>query len=86
MAGGCSVRQWAWLPEASNLVACSNGIVNLITGDQLRHTPYFLTMNAVDYAYDQEAKCARFDQFLNEIFPGSASQRPEDFEAWSDEC
>src|SRR5262249_2063687 len=44
-----------------------------------------LTMNAVDYDYDREAQCPRFDQFLDEIFPGSGAQRPDDFDNWPDE-
>jgi len=67
------------------LLACSNGLVDLITGYAHRHTPYFLTMNAVDYAYDPDAECPQFDQFLDEIFPGSALQLPEDFDDWPDD-
>src|SRR5262249_25534828 len=34
------------LPEPGDLLACSNGLVDLIAGHSHRHTPYFLTMNA----------------------------------------
>jgi putative DNA primase/helicase len=80
-----------WLSTGSgnhkpgDMLPCSNTLVDLITGEQLPHTPYFLTMNAVDYAYDPAAACPRFEQFLSEILPGSAAQRPEDYDTWDDE-
>jgi P4 family phage/plasmid primase-like protien len=81
---GASAGSGAYTHEPGNLRSVANGLVNLITGDRLPHTPYFLTMNAVDYAYDPEAQCPRFDQFLDEIFPGTVAERPEDFEVWDD--
>jgi putative DNA primase/helicase len=56
--------------NAADLLPCRNGLLDLRTGDQLDHTPSFLTMNAVDYGYDPNAKAPRWEQFLNEILPG----------------
>jgi putative DNA primase/helicase len=87
----------AWLPgthpavvgakthSPGDLRACSNGLVDIITGEKFLHTPYFLTMNSVDYLYDPEAERPRFEKFLDEVWPGSSTQRPDDFDDWSDE-
>jgi putative DNA primase/helicase len=56
--------------EPADLLPCTNGLLDLKTGKMLDHTPSFLTMNAVDYAYDPEAKAPHWNQFLQEILPG----------------
>jgi len=71
--------------EPSDLLACSNRLIDIITGKEFLHTPYFLTMNSVDYAYHAAAQRPWFEQFPDEIFPGSSAQRPEDFNTWDDE-
>jgi len=81
--GWLSTRSESHRPR--DMLACSNTLVDLVTGENLPHTPYFLTMNAVDYAYNPTADCPRFEQFLGEIFPGSEAQRPKDYDAWDDE-
>jgi putative DNA primase/helicase len=86
----------AWLPgtpggsaagnhEPSDLLACSNRLVDVITGEEVSHTPYFLTMNSVDYAYDAAAQRPGFERFLDEIYPGSSAQCADDFDTWDDE-
>src|SRR5262249_14072403 len=85
----------AWLPGANpewnrrrrpgDLLACKSKILNLITGELWEPSPYFLTMNAVEYDYDPEATAPRFQQFLDEIFPGSmADPTPEQRDAMDD--
>ena len=56
--------------EPADLLPCANGLLGLKTGEMLDHTPSFLTMNAVDYTYDPEAKAPHWNQFLQEILPG----------------
>jgi putative DNA primase/helicase len=85
----------AWLPGANpewnrrrrpgDLLACKSKILNLITGELWEPSPYFLTMNAVEYDYDPEATAPRFQRFLDEIFPGSMSDpTPEQRDAMDD--
>lgn len=66
----------AWLnddsknPNAADVMACSNGLVDLTTRSILRHTPAFFTLNALDYAYDHEAlEPTAWLKFLNGIWP-----------------
>jgi putative DNA primase/helicase len=54
--------QMAGEHKAADLLPCANGLLD--------HTPSFLTMNAVDYAYDRQAKAPRWHQFFQEILPG----------------
>jgi putative DNA primase/helicase len=82
---GASIVSGCRTHRAGDLLACPNGLADLITGELLPHSPFFLTMNAVDYDYDPAATCPRFDKFLDEIFPGSVAERPDDFDEWSDE-
>lgn len=56
--------------NAADLLPCGNGLLDLKTGELLDHTPSFLTMNAVDYAYEPGARAPRWYQFLQEILPG----------------
>jgi putative DNA primase/helicase len=83
-----------WLPEATDaekehdpedLISCRNGIVDLRTSELLAHTPNLLTTSTTSYDYLLKAKRKRFERFLDEIFPGSAAERPEDFDSRSAE-
>lgn len=74
------VQDPAWLPVADpeltsqnrpvDLYACGNGLANLKTDKLLPHTPAFLTLNAVDYDFDPEAKAPCWERFISEILPG----------------
>jgi putative DNA primase/helicase len=55
--------------KPSDLFPCANGLLDLKTGALLPHTPSFLTMNAVNYAFDLRATAPRWDQFLRQILP-----------------
>jgi putative DNA primase/helicase len=83
-----------WLPEATaaerdhdplDLISCKNGLVNLRTDERMSHTPHLLTTSTTSYDHRPQAKRKRFEKFLDEIFPGSAAARPEDFDTWDPE-
>ena len=83
-----------WLPGAPepyrehdprDLISCKNGLVDLRTGKRLPHTPYLLTATSTGYDHSPMAERPRFEKFLDEIFPGSAAKRSEDFDDWTDE-
>lgn len=46
-----------------------NKTINLRTGEALEHNQNDLIDQITNVSYDQDAKCPRFEAFLNEIFP-----------------
>jgi putative DNA primase/helicase len=68
----------AWLDEkpadldASDILACRNVLLHLLTESRLLHTPSLFTVNAVDFDYDPEAACPRWRAFLEEVLPADA--------------
>jgi putative DNA primase/helicase len=66
----------AWLdggnhPPASEIVACSNGLLHLPARKLLPQTPSFFSMNALDFAYDPAARQpAAWLKFLADLWPG----------------
>ncbi len=58
-------------PHPSSVLCCSNGIVNLLTGEVIQPTPELFALNALDYSYDPDAPPPeRWLKFLNELWPG----------------
>jgi putative DNA primase/helicase len=52
------------------LVALQNGLLHVQSRRLLPHTPRFWSPNVLEFSYDPKAKALRFEQFLEEIFPG----------------
>jgi len=65
----------AWLdgaegPPASELVACTNGLLHLPTGELKPATPNLFNLNALPVAFDPAAPLpARWLQFLGQVWP-----------------
>jgi len=55
-----------------------NGIYELSSGNLLGHTPDIFTTNLLPFAYDPDATCPRFLQFLDEIFVEEDNEKDED--------
>lgn len=51
------------------LINCQNGIVNLKTGELREHDRAALMTKKVTARYDRQAKCPRFDAFLDRVLP-----------------
>jgi putative DNA primase/helicase len=60
--------------DLEEMVACTNGILHVPTRMLIRHTPKFWSPNILEFAFDPAARAPRFEQFLEEVWPG-------DFEA-----
>src|SRR6516162_1507830 len=73
------IKAPAWLPGADpavvsknrpeDMLALRNGLLNLVTGELLPHTPEFFTMNAAEYEFDPLAKAPQWEKFVTEILP-----------------
>ena len=58
------------------LIACRNGLLNIDTGELLRHTPVVFNVNALDYDYDLNAPHPeRWYCFLEELWPDDNEAR-----------
>lgn len=47
-----------------------NGLYDFKEGDLIDHTDRYFNTSGVVYEYDAEAKCPRWNRFLNEVWPG----------------
>jgi putative DNA primase/helicase len=52
------------------LIPCANGLLDIRTRSLFAHSPRFWSANVFDFAYDPNARAPRFEQFLEELWPG----------------
>jgi putative DNA primase/helicase len=79
------LKQGASDPDAADLLAFGNGLVNVRTGQRLAATPRLWIHGAVDYEWNPGAPCGRWKSFLEEVFPGD--RESQDFiEEWLGYC
>jgi putative DNA primase/helicase len=62
-------------PNAMNLLAFRNCLVDAVTGKTLGPTPELWLHEGVDFDYDPKARCPRWDEFLCEMFPNDPGAR-----------
>ncbi|MGZ0151853.1 phage/plasmid primase, P4 family [Kribbella sp. WER1] len=55
--------------QHTDLVAVSNGVVNLRTGELSPHDPALLLTRRIEIDYDRDARAPRWEAFLDEVFP-----------------
>lgn len=60
--------------EASQFLVYANGILDVHTGKLEAHTPDYFGTTLLPYAYDPQAGCQRWLQFVNEIFNNDADR------------
>jgi phage/plasmid-associated DNA primase len=57
-------------PDPQEIIACTNGLLHLPTRRLLPHTPLFFTHNALEFAYEPDARGpGQWLQFLDQIWP-----------------
>ena len=56
-----------------HLLAVRNGVVDLRTGDLLPHNPDLLITDRLDIDYDPDARCPRWESYLDEVMLGDES-------------
>jgi putative DNA primase/helicase len=61
--------------KAENLLVFRNWLVCVTTGKTYPLTPRLWIQDAVDFDYDPEARCPRWEKFLEEIFPGDQASQ-----------
>jgi putative DNA primase/helicase len=57
-------------PSAENLLVFHDCLVDVETGEVVELTPQLWAHGGVDFAFDPQARCPRWERFLEEIFPG----------------
>ena len=63
------------VPDIENLrelVATEEVLIDLPTRATYSHTPKFFNLTSLGFRYDPEARAPRFEQFLEELWPGDA--------------
>jgi putative DNA primase/helicase len=56
-------------PRSQDIVSFTNGMLILPDLDLMPATPQFFSLTAAPYAWDENAQCPRWHQFLSEIYP-----------------
>jgi putative DNA primase/helicase len=63
---GADVAPWG----DSQTIVCKNGVVRLSDGRQWSHDPKLFALNAIETEYQPDALAPRWQQFLDELWPG----------------
>jgi putative DNA primase/helicase len=68
----------AWLDRgerADGVLMFKNGLVAIATGEMVTVTPKLWVQEAMGYDWDEEAKCPRWERFLEEVFHDDKESR-----------
>jgi putative DNA primase/helicase len=57
-------------PDAANLLAFRNCLVDVVTGKTYDHEPWLWMQDGADFDFDPKARCPHWVKFLGELFPG----------------
>lgn len=74
---GTAVIQRGAELEPDKAIACTNGVYDLAAGQLLPHSPRRFNLIALPYAYDPEATCPLWLQFLDQVLPNVDGTPPE---------
>lgn len=70
--GGIPDVHWVSGERGRDYISLKNGILDISTGELLRHTSDWFCFQAVDLLYDEDARCEEFLSFLMDIWDGDA--------------
>jgi putative DNA primase/helicase len=73
LALGVECQPPMWLDTqqpATDMIVFQNAIVNVVTGEALALTPDLWVHSALGFDWKPEARCPRWEQWLEELFPG----------------
>lgn len=59
--------------EDERVIACQNGVYDIVTDELLPHTPRRFNLNALPFDFDRDAPCPQWLKFLDEILPNDPS-------------
>jgi putative DNA primase/helicase len=62
-------------PRAENLLVFQNCLVDVETGEVVELTPHLWVHGGVDFEFDANARCPRWERFLKEVFPGDSESQ-----------
>jgi putative DNA primase/helicase len=71
--------------EAKDWLVFRNKVVNVLTGEVKELSPRLWVQNALDFDWDEKAKCPRWERFMGEVFPGDEESQ-EFVEEWLGYC
>ncbi|GAA0720111.1 hypothetical protein Drose_06380 [Dactylosporangium roseum] len=74
---GTALIQRAAEDEAEHVIACTNGVYDLATRELLPHNPRRFNLISLPYAYDPDATCPLWLQFLDQVLPNIEGVPPE---------
>jgi putative DNA primase/helicase len=61
--------------DADKVISCTNGVIDLSLGRLLAHTPKRFNLYTLPYAYDPDATCPQWLEFLESVLPGQEDGR-----------
>jgi len=69
-----AVHAPAWLPghtgpDPRNLIACTNGLLDVDKGELHVHTPALFNVNALPFPFDPTARCPEWLKFVGQLWP-----------------
>lgn len=59
---------YEWEKSTGRFIAFENGVLDVITDEFKEHSPEFMLRHSYPFKYDPEAKCPRFNKYLDEVF------------------
>lgn len=71
--------------DGKNYVTLNNGILDVETGELLRHTQDWFCFQSVSVNYDEKAQCPEFLKFLQDVWDGDA-ELIESLRLWMGYC
>ncbi len=71
-----------WERPPMNLVNVQNGLVDVEAAQLLQHSPEHLSSVQLPVAYDPEARCVEWENFVEEVFPMDAYELAWQIIAW----